>query len=326
MKALTVHGFDGPDHWRLEQRPMPEPGPGQVRVTVQAASISYVDLLLARGGYQLKPQLPFIPGTEFCGVIDRVGPGVSGHLRSGQRVTGTAFGGCWAEQVCAAAHAVHPIDGDSSAAEVSGLAITHATALYALQGRAALQAGEVVLVLGGAGGVGVAAVQVARAMGAQVIAGVGGRAKVQAVLAAGAHQAVDTAAADWRDQLRALAPGGAVDVVLDPVGGAATEAAFRSLRWGGRHLVVGFAAGAIPALKTNLALLKGASLVGVDVRQLGEREPAIAQSNLAALCRLVEQGAFRPLVAQVLPAERWADAMRLAADRATVGRVVIDWA
>ena len=326
MKALRVHGFAGWHQWSLDEVAEPEPGPGQVRVAVEAVAPSFVDLLYARGGYQLKPTLPGIPGSEFCGVVERCGPGVAdAQLMPGTRVAGTTFGGVWAERVCVDASKLQPLAEGAVATEAAGLAGPYGTAHYALAGRAALRAGETVFVLGAAGAVGMAALQVAQALGARVIGGASGERKARAVRAAGAQAAVDLSQPGWRDQLKALAPGGTVDVVLDPLGGDYTEPAFRSLGWGGRHLMVGFAGGGIPALRGNLALLKGASLVGVDVRQFAEREPEAAAANLAAVRALYARGAIKPLVAAVHPFDRWREALAEVEDRSTIGRVVLRW-
>ncbi|MFO1270430.1 MAG: NADPH:quinone oxidoreductase family protein [Rubrivivax sp.] len=314
MLALQVHAFEGPAAWRLEEVPAPEPREGEVRVRVAANAISYVDLLHARGGYQLKPALPFVPGTEFSGWRED----------DGRPVTGTVFGGAWAERVCVPAQALAPLPEGCDLHAAAALPITGATALYALRDRAQLRAGETVLVLGAAGGTGLAAVQVAVALGARVVAGAGSEAKRAAALEAGADHAVDTARPDWRAAVQAAAPAG-IDVVFDPVGGSLTDPAFRCLRWGGRHLVVGFTEGQIPVLKANLALLKGASLVGVDVRQFREREPVAAQQLLEDTVDLFERGALAPRLARVVPVAEWPAAMAAAADRATVGRVVIAW-
>ncbi len=324
MRGLQVHGFDGLSSWQLAESPAPEPDAGEVQVRVEANAISYVDLLMARGRYQVKPAPPFVPGTEFCGVVTQCGTGVPDTLRPGTRVTGTVFGGAWAEVVCAPAPAVCPVAVDADAGEAAALPVTFATAVYALHERARLRAGERVFVLGAAGGVGLAAVQSAKALGAWVVGGATGAAKCAAAREAGADEMVDMAAPDWAAQVKALSDGG-VDVVLDPVGGRATDPAFRTLRWGGRHLVVGFAEGAIAELRTNLPLLKGASLVGVDVRQFREREPEAHRANLALTVDLFARGLLRPLVAARVPAADWPRAIAAAEDRLTMGRVVIDW-
>lgn len=324
MRALRVHGFDGWEDWKLEEVPVPEPGPGQVLVKVEAAAPSFVDLLYARGGYQLKPNLPLIPGSEICGVIERCGPDVPSHLVPGTRVVGMVFGGAWAEAVCANAHEIYPVAASAVPREAAALAAPYGTAHYALARRGALRAGEAAFILGAAGSVGMAAVQVAKALGARVIAGATGEEKLRAALAAGADATVDLAKPGWKEEVHAWSGAEGVDVVLDPLGGGFTDPAFRTLQWGGRHLVIGFAAGEIPSLRTNLALLKG-SLVGVDVRQFMEREPVEYQKNLASVCDLYNKGALRPLVHSAYPAAQWREALATVEDRNTVGRVVLTW-
>lgn len=325
MQALCVLGYEGLHRWLLQDLQEPQPGAGEVQVRVEANAVSYVDLLLAHGLYQIKPGPPFVPGTEFCGVITRCGPDVPSILEPGMRVTGTVFGGAWAETVCAPWTAVCPVPPEADAGAAASLPITFATALYALRHRGNLKPGETVLVLGAAGGVGLASIQVAKALGAQVIAGAGGPLKCAASTEAGADQAIDTSHPGWRQQVQAVS-GGGVDVVVDPVGGDLTDAAFRILRWGGRHLVVGFAEGSIPALRANLPLLKGAAMVGVDVRQFREREPEAARANLADVVDLFSKGRVRPKVAATYPVADWPLAMAAAQSRQTVGRVVFDWA
>lgn len=324
MKALQVHGFDGLHQWRLEDIPEPQPRATEVLIQVEATAISYVDLLMARGGYQIKPQLPVVPGTEFSGSIVACGPAVRADLAVGQRVTGTRFGGAWAQRLCVDGQAVEPLALGSDPRPASALAVTYATAMFALRRRALLQAGESVFVLGATGGVGLASMQVARALGARVIAGSSSASKREASLRLGASHAVDTSQPDWRDALKRLEPQG-VDVIVDPVGGALLDPAFRCLKWNGRYLVVGFAEGSIPVLRANLPLLKGGALIGVDVRQFREREPEAASANLAEVVQLFNAGQLRPCVADVIPAARWASAIETASDRSTVGRIVMDW-
>lgn len=323
MLALRVHGFDGLDQWALENAPDPSPGEGEVQIRILANAISYVDLLFARGGYQVKPPLPVVPGTEFSGVVTALGKGVDG-VHVGQRVTGMTVGGAWAELTCVPATNIEALPDGVDARGASALPVTYATALYALKQRGTLKAGETVLVLGAAGGVGLACVQVAKALGATVIAGATGAEKMRLAMDEGADHAVEIGQPDWRSAVKAAAPNG-VDVVVDPIGDAFTETAFRTLRWGGRHLVIGFAGGEIPAIRSNLPLLKGAALVGVDIRQFRELEPARARANLAEAVAMYAAGRLRPRLANVYPAEDWAKAIEQARDSSTLGRVVLDW-
>jgi NADPH2:quinone reductase len=325
MKALRIHGFDGLHQWQLEEMPRPVPGPGQVLVRVVANAISFVDLLFARGGYQVKPPLPLVPGTEFSGVLVECGADVdTKRLQPGRSVIGTVVGGAWAEFVCASAADVELLPEGLDMVSASALPITGATALYALRRRGNLQSGETVLVLGAGGGVGLACVRVAKALGARVIAGESTPSKCELARSDGADAAVDTTEVNWRANLKSAAPDG-VDVVVDPVGGELTETAFRTLRWGGRYLMIGFAGGNIGTLKTNLPLLKGAAMIGVDVRQFREREPQAAQQNLVEVVGLFARGDLRPRIAGVYPIADWQAAIAAATDRGTQGRAVLRW-
>jgi NADPH2:quinone reductase len=308
---------------RIEDIATPAPGPGQVRIAIRAAGVNFVDILTAGGGYQIKPPLPFIPGTEFAGVIDAVGEGVS--IRAvGQRVCASGFGDGFAEYAVRPAEATLVIPDGMDFADGATFRVSTATAAHALVQRGRLQAGESVLVLGAAGAVGLAAIQLAKALGARVIASASSDAKRALALASGADEAIDNAAEDWRDRVKAFAGAKGVDVVVDPVGGAATERAFRRLGWNGRHLVIGFAAGEIPRLPTNLALLKGAQLVGVDIRQFGLYEPEASAANLALILDLHAQGKLRPVISERRPLADFREAMERTAAGAVAGRIVLE--
>jgi len=324
VKALRVHGYGPEDAIRLDELPQPEPGPGQVRVRVQACGISFVDLLVARGGYQVRPTPPFVPGSEFAGVVDAIGAATDMPLRVGDRVCGTRQG-AWAEWICLDARAVLALPATADTTEAAVLAAPFGTALYALRERGGLQPGEALLVLGAAGSVGHAAVQLGRVLGARVIAAASTAAKRQAARDAGAHELVDSASPDWKDSVKALAGPAGVDVVFDPVGGDATDPAFRCLGWNGRHLMVGFAGGHIAALKSNLPLVKGAALVGVDYRQAGEREPERVAAIRRDVMAWYGQGRIRPLLGCVLPLQRFAEGAARVHDRNAVGRVVFSF-
>ena len=322
-RALLARDYGPPESLTLEQVETPEPGRGQVRVSVRAAGVSFVDVLIASGRYQLKPPLPFTPGSEFAGEVQAVGEGVV-DLQPGDRVCGGLLHGAFAEQVVAPARALTRIPDAMPFPEAAVFRVSHATALYALVQRGRLASGETVLVLGAAGAVGLAAVQVAKALGATVIASASSDVRRNLALASGADHAIDSSAADWRDQVKGLTDGRGVDVVVDPVGRAATELAFRALAWGGRHLVIGFAGGEIARLPTNLPLLKGADLVGVDIRQFGEREPDAAAANLRRLFELYAQRHLKPSIAKRLPLEDAVSAMRMVEANAVAGRVVLE--
>lgn len=325
MQALRVHDFAQP----LQQDELlpPEPAPGEVRVRVLACGISFFDLLIARGGYQWRPPLPFVVGSEFAGVVDGLGPakvaGAAQGFAIGDRVCGSSSIGAWAQQLCQPADALHAVAPQASIDEAAVLNMPYGTALYALRERGGLQPGETVLVLGATGSVGHAAVQLAKALGARVIGAATGAAKCVAVRAAGADEVVDTGLPGWKDQVKALAAPRGVDVVLDPVGGELMDTAFRTLGWGGRHLVVGFASGQIGALRGNLTIVKGASLIGVDLRQFRERQPGPARQLLRDVAALHHAGRIQPTIAARFPLARHAEAFALAQDRQTIGRVLL---
>ena len=320
MQVLRVHDFAvGP---QLDELPTPEPGPGQVRVQVQALGVSFFDLLIGRGGYQWRPELPFVVGSEFAGVVDALGAGTTG-LAVGDRVCGGSSIGAWAQQVCVAADAVQPVPAQAAIDQSAVLHMAYGTALYGLRERGQLQAGETLLVLGATGSVGHAAVQLGRVMGARVIAVATGAAKCAAAREAGAHDTLDLADADWKDQAKALAGPRGVDVVFDPVGGAHTDTAFRTLGWGGRLLVVGFAGGPIGSLRANLCIVKGASMVGVDLRQFRERQPEAARRLRQDVSALHAEGRIQPRIAARWPMQQHARAFAQVHDRATIGRVLM---
>lgn len=290
---------------------------------MRAAGVGFVDVLVSEGGYQVKPTLPFVPGSEFAGVIEAVGEGVP-PARLGERVAAGSFGGAFAERAVVPAVAARAIPDAMRFAEAAVFRVSYLTAYYALVRRGALKAGENVLVLGAGGAVGYAAVEVARALGGRVIASASSPDKRALALRAGAIAAIDSNAADWREQVKAAA-GGTVDIVVDPVGGEASERAFRALGWNGRHLVIGFAAG-LTKLPTNLTLVKGAALIGVDIRQYGIIEPDSVAADMTALFALYANGALRPAVAHEFPLDRFAEAMRTARAGQTAGRVVLTMA
>lgn len=322
MKAVIAHSYGAPEDLRIGEAPDPPVGAGEVRVRVQAAAANFVDALVVSGRYQVKPPLPFIPGAEFSGIVDAVGDGVEG-LRPGVRVCGSQFGGAYAELVTLPGHMAFEIPDEMSFSQAAIFRASNGTAYHGLVQRAALRPGETVLVLGAGGAVGYSAVQVAKALGARVIASASSAEKRRAAESAGAYAAIESGAADWRDQVRAAA-GGEIDVVVDPVGGPLSELAFRCLGWGGRHLVIGFAAGDIPAIRTNLALVKGAALIGVDFRRFNLLEPEAAKANTEQLFGFYRDGRLPPQPVRTYPAEAHAEALSDAASGAMIGRRVLD--
>lgn len=297
------------------------PAPGEVRVAIKAAGVSYVDVLTAMGEYQFKPPLPYIPGSEYAGIVEAVGEGVA-DLNVGTRVFGSGMGGIFAETGLFKAANVTRVPEPMSFAEAAVLSVSYLTAYYALVDRGRAKAGETLLVLGAAGGTGYAAVQVGKYLGLTVIASASSPAKRALALAGGADQVIETGASDWRQQVSLATGGKKVDIVFDPVGGSATESAFRTLGYDGRHLVVGFPAG-IASLPTNLALLKSASLIGVQLRGLALERPDEALASRQEMLRLAEQGIFRPAIAQSYPLEQYAAAMQAALAGTAAGRIVL---
>lgn len=309
-------------HYRLLPRDPGIPGPGQIRLAVRAAGISYVDVLVSRGEYQLKPPTPFIPGSEFAGIIESIGEGVT-DCAPGDPVFASAFGTAFAEAAVIPAKLAHPIPKGLSFAEAACFRVSYATAYHALVQQGRLERDETVLVLGAGGAVGIAAVQVAKALGAFVIASASTPEKRDLAARCGADAVVESGAGDWREQVAHACDRGKPDIVVDPIGGDATERAFRTLAWGGRHLVIGFVGG-IARLPTNLPLLKGAHLIGVDVRQFGEKFPDVVQANLEAISALCAAGKLKPHIARTYPIERFAEAMDEAYAGQAAGRIVIE--
>jgi NADPH:quinone reductase len=322
VRAVIADAFGPPAVYALRDIDPGALGPRQVRVAIRAAGISYVDVLTAQGLYQVKPPLPFCPGSEAAGTVIEVGSEVT-RLAPGDRVTASGWGGLFAEQAVLPEQAVRRIPEGLDFAEAAVFPVSYATAWHALVDRGQLKPGETLLVLGAGGATGYAAVQVAKHLGARVIASASSETKRTHALKGGADVAIEARAEDWRAQVKAANGGKPVDLVFDPVGGEATDPAFRCLGWGGRHLVIGFPGG-MTALRTNLPLLKGASLVGVDIRQFGEFEPAQAAANREATFALAAQGVLRPAIARRYPFEEFREAMQEAASGASAGRIVLE--
>ena len=320
-RAVIGHQFGPPESFRLEEFEPGAPAAGQLRVAIKAAGISFVDVLTARGEYQFKPPLPFIPGSEYAGVVEALGDGVT-DFTIGDRVFGSGMGGIFAEAGLFNASNVSRIPDGMDFVSAAVFPVNYLTAYHALADRARAQSGETLLVLGAAGGTGFAAVQVGKQLGLRVVASASSAAKRDLARTGGAVAVVESGAADWRQQVSQANDGKPVDIVFDPVGGAATELAFRTLGYDGRHLVIGFPAG-IPALRTNLALLKCASLVGVQIRGLALDRPAEAEANRQRVMALAERGVFHPAIARRYPIEQYAAAMDEAFAGKVAGRIVL---
>lgn len=310
MKAIQADDLSSIDSYRVVDLDMPEPGPGEVRVRIAACGVGYVDALVALGRYQVKPPLPHVPGGEASGWIDRVGSGVTG-LAPGDRVLAQVRGG-FAEYAVAPVTAVSRIPDRMRLDQAAGFRVNYVTALHGLRDRAHIEPGETLLVIGAAGGVGLAAVQVGKLLGARVVAVASTPEKRALAIQNGAEIALDREPAGWRERLKAAVPGG-IDVVFDPVSGPLLQPAFRSLSWGGRYLVIGFASGEIPTLPVNLPLLKGAALVGVDYRQFAAVfEAAAAQREFDELLDWVAEGRLVPPTGRTFAFDRYREALTYA--------------
>ncbi len=322
MRAVRCVEWAGPDRLRLETLPSPEPGPGEVRVMVRAAGVNFPDVLIIERKYQVRPELPFTPGAELAGEVVALGPGVSG-LRVGDRVAAVCTTGGFAEEAVLPADTCIPLPDAVPFDVAGGLLLAFGTSWHALRDRAELRASETLLVLGASGGVGLAAVEIGHAMGARVVACASSPEKLALARERGADACIDYAAEELRPAIaRDCGPRGP-DVVFDPVGGSHTEAAFRSIAWRGRHLVVGFAAGPIPALPLNLPLLKGASLVGVFWGAFTRQEPERWRATVTELLDWVADGRLRPLVSRRYALDEVPQALRDMASRRVTGKVVV---
>ena len=322
MQAWMCETLDGPSALQWRDRATPQPGADEVLIAIHAASLNFPDLLIVQGKYQMRPELPFAPGAEFAGVIEAVGSAVK-HLQPGMPVAALGGHGGFATHACVKAMQVMPLPAGFPLRDAAAFAFTYGTAHHALIDRGALQAGETVLVLGAAGGVGTAAIQIAKAAGARVIAAASTAAKCELCRDIGADQTIDYTTASLRDALKEATQGKGVDIVFDPVGGAYAEPAFRAMAWRGRYLVVGFADGQIPALPWNLPLLKGASVVGVFWGDFVRREPAANARMLGVLASQYARGLVKPVIDEVIPLSRLADAYHRLENRQILGKLVL---
>jgi NADPH:quinone reductase len=323
MRAIVCTHWSEPEALELLEQPSPNPGPGQVRVKVLAAGVNFPDLLIVQKKYQLQPPLPFIPGAELAGVVQAVGEGVS-NLRPGQSVVGFSGLGAFAEEALLPAAQCMPMPQGLDPALAASFMLAYGTSWHALRDRAALQAGETLLVLGAAGGVGLAAIEIGKALGAKVLAAASSADKLAVCMAHGADAGIDYEREDLRERVKALTQGRGVDVVFDAVGGRFAEPALRSMAWRGRYAVVGFASGDIPSIATNLLLLKGTSLVGVFWGEWLKREPKAWEQALGELIRWWQEGRLQPLVSHRYSLAQTPQALRALAERKVMGKVVIE--
>lgn len=321
MKYVQADSLNSIADYSLRDGDIPQPGAGEVSVRIAACGVGYVDALVALGRYQVKPPLPHTPGQEAAGIVEAVGAGVTG-IAPGARVMANVRGG-FAEVAIAPAASVVALPGRMSFEQAAGFRVNYLTALHGLKDRAALQAGERLMVLGAAGGVGAAAVQVGKLLGAEVIAVASSEEKRAFATSIGADHVLDTTPDGWRDRLKLACGGKGPDVVFDPVCGPLFEPAFRSLAWRGRHLVVGFVGGPIPALPANLPLMKGAALMGVDVRQFLLFEAARAEAHLTELLGWVGEGKLAPPVGRTFPLADFAPALECALSGKSLGKTLL---
>ena len=322
MKALLCKEFGPPESLVVEEVDDPVPGPGQVVIDVHACGMNFPDLLMIEDKYQFKPDLPFSPGGEVAGVISAVGDGVTG-VGVGDRVfASTGWGGC-AEKVVTAANGVQPVPDGMDLVQASGFLYAYGTSQHALLDRARLRQGETLLVLGAAGGVGLAAVEIGHLLGARVIAAASTDDKLALCREHGADETINYSTEDLRARIKELTDGRGVDVVYDPVGGDLSEAALRSTAWDGRFLVVGFAAGDIPRIPLNLPLLKGCQVVGVFWGSFVAREPERHKANVEQLRQWWADGRISPHVSATYPLDQASQALLDIAERRVKGKVVV---
>lgn len=322
MHAWLCDNPIGPEALTWQALPQPEPKAGEVRIAIHAASLNFPDLLIVQNKYQVKPPLPFVPGSEYAGVVEAVGEGVT-DVKVGDAVATFGGQGGFGTHAVTLATRLMPLPAGFPFTDAAALLCTYGTTHHALIDRAALKAGETVLVLGAAGGVGTAAIQIAKAAGAKVIAAASTDEKCNFCRALGADATINYSRENLREQIKALTDGKGPDVVYDPVGGDLAEPVFRSIAWRGRYLVIGFAQGSIPALPLNLALLKGASIVGVFWGEFARREPAANREALADLARWYAEGKIKPVIDRILPMAELPAAYTRMGSREVRGKLVL---
>ncbi len=322
MHAWLCENPVGVEALTWKEVPTPVPQAGQVLIRIEAASLNFPDLLIVQNKYQMKPDLPFVPGSEYAGVIEAVGEGVT-HLQVGQSVACLSGTGGFGTHTLAPAKLCMPLPAGFPAVDAAAFIMIYATSHHALIDRAALKAGETVLVLGAAGGVGTAAIQIAKAAGARVIAAASTDEKCALCKSLGADETINYTTQNMREVLKTLTEGKGPDVIYDPVGGDFAEPAFRSIAWRGRYLVVGFAAGPIPALPFNLALLKGASIVGVFWGDFARREPKANAAMMAELAQWYAQGKVKPVIDRTMPMSELKAAYAHMGSRGVMGKLVM---
>ena len=322
MRAVLCKEFGGPEKLAIEEVAAPAMREGHVRIKIHAAGVNFGDTLLITGQYQEKPPFPFIPGMEAAGVVTEVAPGVK-HLKPGDRVLASVGRGGYAEEAVAEADIVHRIPDAMDFVTAAGFPVAYSTSHGALEWRARLKPGELVLVLGASGGVGLTAVEIAKAMGARVIAAAGGAEKLAVAERAGADHLIDYTREQIRDRVKEITGGRGVDVVYDPVGGDAFDQSLRSIAWEGRIIVIGFAAGRVPQIPANIVLVKNIDIIGFFWGSYSRYKPQLMAESFAQLFRWFEQGKLKPHVSHRLPLSEVAQALDLLKTRKSTGKVVL---
>ncbi len=307
----------------VEDIPTPALKPGCVIVDVKASALNFPDVLMIQGKYQSQPPFPFSPGGEFAGIVSAVAEGVS-EWQVGDEVFGGMGHGCFAQQICVPTSALRAKPANMTFAQASGISTTYGTSYYALKQRGQLQPGETLLVLGAAGGVGLAAVELGKAMGARVIAAASSAEKLEVAKAAGADELIDYSDGELKDKVKALTDGRGADVIYDPVGGPLFDQCMRCINWYGRVLIVGFVGGDIPKLPTNLVLLKSCQVVGVFYGAFSARFPQESQQNFAEIMDMFKAGKINPLVGKEFAFDEYADALNCLEQRQAIGKVVLN--
>ena len=325
MRALVCREYGPPERLVIEDLPDPAPGPGEVLVGIRAAGINFPDLLAIAGTYQVKIPPPFVPGNEAAGIVAAVGDGVK-RVKPGDRVIATPTGGAFAEKCVVSEKLCLPLPDALSFEQGAGFTVTYATTYHAFRQCTQLKAGESVLVLGAAGGVGSSAVEVAKALGARVIAAASSEDKLRFARESGADETINYSEVSLRDAVKELTGGNGVDVVYDPVGGELAQMALRSLAWHGRYLVIGFACGQIPEFPANIALLKEAQIIGVWWGTWAARNTKESLQNMAELAAMVDAGKLVPRVTERYGLDRYVDAFAAITERRARGKVVLTMA
>ena len=322
MKAIVCNAWGLPDTLVIEDLPDPTPGPGQIAINIEAAGVNFPDVLIVQNKYQYKPALPFTPGSELAGVIGAIGEGVA-HYKVGDKVIAFAGQGAFAQQIVVPAQAAMPIPPGMDFDTAAAITLTYGTSHHAIVDRAQLKAGETMLVLGAAGGVGIAAIEIGKALGARVIAAASSDEKLAVCKAHGADALINYSTEDLREAIKAATDGRGPDVIYDPVGGIYAEPAFRSIAWRGRYLVIGFANGEIPKLPLNLTLLKGASLVGVFWGEFAKREPKANAAAMREMMGWLAEGKIKPHISARYALADTPKALNDMAARKVTGKIVI---